>query len=126
MRPTIDDLLSKSDFDIANGVEVRLEQAAEAIGARPSHEEELVVVLTWQAHGLIGNGGFESLYSSTFLDEDHGFVKTIAAFRTLGLEEVSKVFEETKGWFPGSSPPPDSEERSRVFKAVPKEQRDRA
>ena len=124
---TIDDLLANTrDFDVANGAFMRLVKASEAVGAEASREPELVIVLTWEAHGLIGNGGFECLYESAMLEEDAGFAKTIAAFETLGLDEVSKAFRSTLSWFPPPGPPSDPWKRSELVHARPREERERA
>jgi hypothetical protein len=128
VQAKIDDILSEpKDLDVCDRVFVRLVKAIEAVGAKPSREQEFVVVLTWHASGLIGNGGFECLFESGFLDEDDpDFVRTIAAFKTLGLETAASVFVETLAWFPGSKPPRDPSARTQMVRAIQKQERSRA
>jgi hypothetical protein len=124
---TIDDLVGlPADREVCNGVFMRLATAAQALGAGVSHESEAVVVLTWEAHGLIGNGGFECLYESPMLEEDPGFARTIAAFDSLGLHEVSGAFRETLQWFPSPGPPSSPWKRSDLVHARPKKERNSA
>lgn len=125
MQATIDDLLGMSDFDLVNGVSVRLEQAAEAIGKSPSREQEFVILFTTGAAGVIGNGGFLYLFEGMFLDEDPGLAKTIAAFEALGVEDACTAFREALAHFPDGCPPDDGEERTKLYRAVPEEGRDR-
>lgn len=122
-RVSIEDLLSKDDREVANGAFMLLVKASQAVGAVASREPERVVVLTWEAHGLIGNGGFECLYESELPDEDPGLENTIRAFRTLGLVEVAQAIQGTLSWFPNGKIPSDP---SKAVRSIPKADRNRA
>lgn len=79
--------------------------------------EERVVMLVWHSGGLIGNGGFDYLFSADFRG-DPGFRLTAQAFKEIGLTRSYEAFESAFGLFPGGTMPVDLDERSAAWEKV--------
>jgi len=112
-----------SDWDLCNStwrsITEKYGDAAEASDFAPA---ERVVVLVWTVAGIIGNGGFEYLFSSD-LTGDSGCRMSLDAFKTIKAIEAEKAFKDALEVFPGDTIPAE-EERLTIFKLHPESARD--
>jgi hypothetical protein len=75
------------------------------------------------AHGgLIGNGGFYYLFSADYRG-DPGFLRTAAAFQTIGSEAAHRAFVRALALFPDSTPQVDLEVRRAFYGGLPESTR---
>jgi hypothetical protein len=84
-------------------------------------EEERIVTLVWHAAGIIGNGGFESLFEGEF-NGDPGYIYTAAAFKTIGALESYAAIQRALGIF-GGQYPADPEQRIAAWLRVSEDER---
>jgi hypothetical protein len=84
---------------------------------------ERVVLLAWTVYGIVGNGGFEYLFSSD-LPGDPTYRLSVEAFRAIDCEVPAKALEAALATFPDGTPPADEAERAAVFSSQPEEKRD--
>lgn len=113
-----------TDFDLCNGVFVLIgDRYHHCIAADQSSDAVRVVRLTWHASGIIGNGGFEYLFSDD-VPGDPGFQLTLAGFKTLGIERAVSAFQEALSLFPKSRLPRNIEKRMQIYKATSEAIRD--
>lgn len=108
-------LESATDFELADATCIKIiDRYGGCIDVQELSEVERVVALVWQASGIIGNGGFEYLFSYDFEgDLDYGI--TFQTFKTLGLTRSVEAIEQAKAVFPDGQVPKDREERSRLY-----------
>ena len=111
-----------SDFDLCDGIYGAFASRDNGVDVAAMGEHERVVTLVWYAGGLIGNGGFEYLFSADFRN-DPGFVLTAAAHATIGAHEAYRCFQEALALFPRGAPQVDLEARRAHYEAQPKETR---
>ncbi|WP_146118982.1 DUF4375 domain-containing protein [Blastopirellula marina] len=118
-------LAEANDVDLVDGTFVK-------IGARYNHwvdaskysPEERVIMLTWHSSGIIGNGGFEYLFSDDF-DGDPDYALTAECFKTLGLMRSYNAFQDAFRLFPGGQVPHKAEKRySQYVEAASEEVRE--
>lgn len=117
-------LLLEDDFEVCDGVYCRLSDA-DPDGPRPGSGVDAVIVLSYEAGGLITNGGFKFLLEAQqFFDRDPGYARTLAAFRAIGEPGTVAAWEQAMAWFPGGAPT-DPEERLRRLLQTPTQEVDR-
>jgi hypothetical protein len=78
--------------------------------------EHRTVVLAYRSHEIIGNGGFQSLFSAD-LKGDPEFLLTRAAFQTIGAQGATLAFERALAAFPNATPPDDIERRMNIWQS---------
>jgi hypothetical protein len=114
--PTL--LAKASDWELCDATFVKIsDRYNNRVYASKYTPEERVVMLVWHASGLIGNGGFDYLFSGDF-EGDPGFRLTAEAFSTVGLTRSHEAFEEAFKLFPEGHMPEDAEQRMVVFKGI--------
>jgi hypothetical protein len=107
-------LAGASDFDLCNGVySLLVGRYGDDLAALPA--EGKVVLWTWHASGIIGNGGFQYLFEGVF-ETDPYYAGTLAAFRTIGTQECAGALEEALQVFPRGKPPVDRDRRLRLWR----------
>lgn len=111
-RTPFETLLAKAnDFDLVDGTFVKIgDRYGHWVDATQYTPEERVIVLVWHSSGLIGNGGFEYLFSGDF-DGDPEFRITADAYKTVGLMRGYEAFQEAFGLFPGGKVSTDPQQR---------------
>lgn len=86
--------------------------------------EERAVILVLHCGGIIGNGGFEYLFSGDF-EGDEDYRLTAEAFRDVGLTRCYECFQEAFALFPNGEVPPEASVRHPLFTKVDMEIRNR-
>lgn len=116
-------LASDADFDLCNRcyVAVSDEYFDTDVGDLPAANR--VVLLIWRATGIIGNGGFEYLFSADFVG-DTGFERTAAAFDEIGCASAASALRGAIALFPNGELIVDVDERMRFYQSISQEQRD--
>lgn len=74
------------------------------------------VILVFHSHGIIGNGGFQYLFSSDF-PGDAEFLLTRQAYKTIGASEASAAFAKAFAVFPNSIPPANTDRRLEMWQS---------
>lgn len=111
-----------SDFDLCDGIYGEFSRRDNEVDVAAMGEHERVVTLVWYAGGLIGNGGFEYLFSADFR-HDPGFVLTAAAHATIGAHAAYRCFQDALALFPRGAPHADLDARRSHLEAQPRELR---
>jgi len=112
------------DFELCDQVFVAIgDRYKHWISADKYRPVERVVMLVWHATGIIGNGGFEYLFSDDF-DGDPGFRLTLAAFEEADCPEAAAALREALAQFPNGQLPTDLNERTTFYESVPAATRD--
>lgn len=101
-----------------------LDQNSEDSLATNYPEKERVVVIVVTVAGIIDNGGFHSLFSST-LPGDPQYLYTIEAFKQIGCSKALDSIKKALSLFPNSSPPEDDKLRIKLYEKHPEKLRDR-
>jgi hypothetical protein len=87
---------------------------AAALGLASLSEDELNVVLSWQARGVLGNGGFEFHFEGS-----HPLADVAKRFRTLGFERAADACDHVRSAvFPGGEEPADDKAREALAARV--------
>jgi Domain of unknown function (DUF4375) len=82
-----------------------------------------LVILTWQATGIIDNGGFRYLFEGYFKGDPY-FERTAAAFKSINASRCAEAFQEALGLFRNSMPPKDLDVREKIYLSKSESQRD--
>lgn len=123
---TIEEVIAgaKRDFEICNGAYLLLSDACRRAQSEPAHEVERDVILTWDASGVIGNGGFAFLLETDFAERDPDFRLVVESLDRIGATACRDAFHEFLGHFPNRKVPEDPIQRLEQFQAkLSKEQR---
>jgi len=113
----------KTDWELCNSTWRRItEKYGDTAKASDFDPNERVAVLAWTVAGIIGNGGFEYLFSSD-LPGDPNYQMSLEAFKTIGAKEAEKALKDALAVFPGGETPAEGE-RLAVFKLHPESERD--
>jgi len=86
-------------------------------------EDERTIALIWTVTGIVGNGGFEYLFSSN-LPGDENYELTLKAFEDIKCDEAVSILNDVRSLFPNGEIPPDPDMRMNFFNRVPEEIRD--
>jgi Domain of unknown function (DUF4375) len=115
---------SKADWELCNRTCKRLiELYGSDARATDIPQKERTVVLVWTVHGIVGNGGFEALFSGD-LPGDPGYQLALDAFRVIGCEVAATAFEDALAVFPRGRVPKDEAKRKAAFVAHGEKDRD--
>ncbi len=79
----------------------------------PSHR---TVLLVWNVHGILGNGGFQFLLEID-LPGDAEFLFVRQAYVTIGSQGACDAFDKAFAVFPKSIPPRDIPQRLKLWKS---------
>ncbi len=114
---------SDADFELCNRCYVAIsnEYLYDDVDELP--EAHRVVLLTWHAVGIVGNGGFEYLLSYD-TPGDPNLSYTVDAFDQIGSEAASAALRSVIALFPDGQIIEDVEERMRFYNSVSQDQRD--
>lgn len=116
MSKSLDALFQENDWELISGVFDRIIQHyGNEIDATAYREEERVVILTWHAAGIIGNGGFNYLFEGCFRGDPY-FARTAEAFETIGCKEAAAAFRKALALFPEARPPSDLRRRLELYR----------
>lgn len=114
----------ESDWELCNSAWRRItEKYGETAVASDFNAVERVIVLVWTVTGIIGNGGFEYLFSSD-LPGDQNYRMSLEAFKAIEAIEAEKAFKDALSVFPGGEVPASERERLATFKLFPESERD--
>ena len=80
-------------------------------------QSDQVVLLAWNATGIIDNGGFQYLLESKFKGDPH-FTRTAAAYKAIKADKCAAAFAEVLALFSESKPPADIETRLKLYQSV--------
>jgi|SRR5579862_3596941 len=118
MHNNVDKLLETADdFGLCNELFTRiLKHHGEDFDVSKCNEHEQVVLLVWQACGVIDNGGFQYLLECNFKG-DPFFAKTAAAFQTIKATKCAEAMAEALSVFPNSKPPADIKARLKIYQS---------
>lgn len=125
MKTTIEDLLVLPDSQLCDAVLARIHDACDAAALEPSREEERLITFTWQADGLVSNGGVKALLASNLAEHDPGLAHTARGFATLEVHARHQALVDVVAWFGDGPIPEDAEARLRIYDRIAKAQRDR-
>ena len=115
-------LADEDDFNIANGFAgLILAPHHGEFDARLYRPVERPIVLSWQAKGVIGNGGFQFLFEGEW-PGDSNYGLTIDAHRAIGCDDQVKAFQLALEATDGST---EQDERWERFAELPDEDRER-
>lgn len=125
VKPSLAELFSSaSDFDLCNGVFLKIgDQYGHVIAADEYSDEERVVMLVWHAKGIIDNGGFEYLFSGDF-PGDPGYRLTAKVFESLESARAVTAFRKALAIFPSSELPADIDSRMEIYLRVSESKRE--
>tara|TARA_R110002072_G_scaffold17279_11_gene66026 strand:- start:16784 stop:17347 length:564 start_codon:yes stop_codon:yes gene_type:complete len=125
MGMTYDELLADTnDFNVANGFFCLIgNPRGGEFNASFYTPAERPIMLTWHANGIIGNGGFQYLFQAEW-PGDLDYSRTVEAHRLLGCRDQVNAFELALKAV-ASAEPDDSEEKHRLFLALPDEEQRR-
>jgi hypothetical protein len=130
-RPTLESdipfevlLAEGNDRDLVNGTFVKIGALyGHVVDASQYTPEQRVIMLVWHSSGIIGNGGFEYLFSGEFFG-DPDFHITAEAYRVAEIERSYAAFQAAFRLFPGAVVPHDPDERSRLYEMANRSARD--
>jgi hypothetical protein len=99
-------LRTKDDFSLCNKLYARLVEhyGGDDFDVSSCADEHQVVILAWQATGIIDNGGFRYLFEGYFKGDPY-FERTAAAFNSIKASLCAEAVEEALGLFRHSMPP---------------------
>jgi hypothetical protein len=90
-----------SDSDLCSTLFTRIIQHyGERVDPSVLPKEDRVILLTWHAKGVIGNGGFNYLFEGDY-GKDPYFAWTAEAFQAIGCSAASEAFQNVLSFFPG-------------------------
>ena len=91
------DAMPSNDFNLIDGLSVKIADKEERQGPQSLTEQERTVDLIWRASGLIGNGGFQYFY------EQEIDAETVAkAYENIGCHKCAEILRLSLSLFPDS------------------------
>lgn len=119
--PRFRDLIDNvSDQEFCSGVHSMLCRREDELS--PNHPGR-IVLLAMTTDGIIGNGGFEFLFSWDY-PNDPDYSRSLAAYETIGCDYKADAYRDALAVFPDSRPPADADERIDLYQRHPEEARD--
>ncbi len=107
--------MPKSDDQIiGDAVQSILALHGNDVDASTLPEVQRNIVLVNYAHYRIGNGGFSAFLSSEPTG-DPTYALTLAAHSSVGADDGAEAIAKALAVFPGSTPPANGDERSRIY-----------
>jgi Domain of unknown function (DUF4375) len=82
-----------------------------------------VIILTWQATGIIDNGGFRYLFEGHFKGDPY-FERTAAGFKSINASRCAEAVQEALALFRNSMPPRNIVVREKIYLSKNESQRD--
>ena len=107
-------LAEANDSDLVDATFLKIVDRLQA-GRSTAPPEEQVIQLVYHSLGIIGNGGFEYLFSGTF-SFDPEFLATAEAHRNLGLTRSYEAFQRDFALFPELRIPHNGRDRIQIYK----------
>ncbi|HEX5102867.1 MAG TPA: DUF4375 domain-containing protein [Pirellulaceae bacterium] len=125
LKARLDDAQSNgSDSDLCNAVAVIIDQCQWFFPeTKKCLADQWTVKSVWAAAGIIGNGGFEYLFSHEW-DDDLDFLRTMKAFDAIECPQALDAMRAAFRLFQHGKPPRDSDTRMTEFRQVPESTRD--
>jgi hypothetical protein len=125
LKTRLDDAQSNgSDSDLCNAAAVIIDQCQWLFPeTKKCLADQWIVKSVWAATGIIGNGGFEYLFSHEW-DEDPDFLRTLKAFKAIKCPKAFEAVHAAFRLFKNGEPPRDSDKRITEYGQVPEPNRD--
>ncbi|MGA2556339.1 MAG: DUF4375 domain-containing protein [Verrucomicrobiota bacterium] len=98
--------MPESDFDLVDGLCLRIADKKEKLGLNALKEEERVIVLVWHASGIIENGGFMYFYESGLDAEEVAW-----AYAKIDCDKCAEILRMSLSLFPDSLRQKSGDER---------------
>jgi hypothetical protein len=110
------------EFQLCDNVNRKiLDEYGEDSDSADFPEKERVVVMVWEATGIIENGGFKYLFQSLFPGDSH-YKMMIEAFKSINSKAAMNALDKAFALFPGSIAPDDKAIRMSLYEAHPEEE----